>query len=286
MAQLHSAKDSIILRNGVGLPCVGFGTWKLSNDDTGVAAVCQALEDGYRHIDTAPSYGNEEAVGNALVRTGFPREEVFVTTKVWNTDRGYNQTLNAFEASRKKLGLHYVDLYLIHWPAAKGIETDWQRTNQETWRALETLYLDGLVKAIGVCNFRSHHLDPLMESAEMLPMVNQIEMHPGCNQQVTRDFCKRNGIMVEAWAPLGRGSILNNELLVDIAASYGCTVAQLCLRWCLQRSAVPLPKSINAGRIAENARIFWFDITEDDLQRIDGLDPLGQSGLDPDTVDF
>lgn len=146
--------------------------------------------------------------------------------------------------------------------------------------------MDGKVHAIGVSNFKPHHLEPLMDKAEILPMVNQIELHPGCNQKATREFCDRNDIVVEAWSPLGSGRVLENQLLIDIAASYGCTTAQLCLRWCLQRRAIPLPKSTDAGRISENARIFWFDITDEDLQRIDGLDPLGQSGLDPDTVDF
>ena len=286
MADLQSPNDRITLRNGYGIPCLGFGTWKMPDGETGIDAVHQALHDGYRHIDTAASYGNEATVGKALATGGVGREELFVTTKVWNTDRGYDATLKAFEESRKKLHLDYVDLYLIHWPAARGAEDEWQRTNAETWRALEALYLDGKVRAIGVSNFKPHHLEPLMDQAEVLPMVNQIELHPGCNQQATREFCNRHDIIVEAWSPLGSGRVLENQLLIDIAASYGCTVAQLCLRWCLQRRAIPLPKSTDAGRIAENARIFWFNITDEDLQRIDELDPLGQSGLDPDTVDF
>ena len=233
MADLQSPKDRITLRNGYGIPCLGFGTWKMPDGEVGIEAVHQALHDGYRHIDTAAAYDNEGTVGKALAAGGVSREDLFVTTKVWNTDRGYDAALKAFEESRKKLHLDYVDLYLIHWPDAKGAEAQWQRTNQETWRALETLYLDGKVRAIGVSNFK-----------------------------------------------------LENQLLIDIAASYGCTVAQLCLRWCLQRRAIPLPKSTDPARIAENARIFWFNITDEDLQRIDELDPLGQSGLDPDTVDF
>ena len=251
MADLQSPKDRITLRNGYGIPCLGFGTWKMPDGEVGIDAVHQALHDGYRHIDTAAAYDNEGTVGKALASGGVSREDVFVTTKVWNTDRGYDATLKAFEESRAKLHLDYVDLYLIHWPAAKGAEADWQRTNQETWRALETLYLDGLVRAIGVS-----------------------------------DFCNRHDIVVEAWSPLGSGRVLENQLLIDIAASYGCTVAQLCLRWCLQRRAIPLPKSTDPSRIAENARIFWFNITDEDLQRIDELDPLGQSGLDPDAIDF
>ena len=286
MADLQSPKDRITLRNGYGIPCLGFGTWKMPDGEVGIDAVHQALHDGYRHIDTAAAYDNEGTVGKAFASGGISREDLFITTKVWNTDRGYDATLKAFEESRAKLHLDYVDLYLIHWPAAQGAEAEWQRTNQETWRALETLYLDGLVRAIGVSNFKPHHLEPLMDAADILPMVDQIELHPGCNQEVTREFCNRHDIVVEAWSPLGSGRVLENQLLIDIAASYGCTVAQLCLRWCLQRRAIPLPKSTDPARIAENARIFWFDITDEDLQRIDELDPLGQSGLDPDTIDF
>ncbi len=286
MADLTSPQDKIALRNGYGVPCVGFGTWKTPEGETGLESIRQALRDGYRHIDTAAAYGNEATVGKALRESGVAREDVFVTTKVWNTNRGFEATLKAFEESRRKLDLAYVDLYLVHWPAARGPESEWQKTNAETWRALEKLYAEGLVRAIGVSNFKPRHLEPLMDSAEVLPMVNQIELHPGCNQDETRAFCDRHDIVVEAWAPIGRGAVLENPTLVDIAARYGCTVAQLCLRWCLQRRAIPLPKSTHAGRIAENARLFWFDIDQDDMRRIDALDPLGQSGLDPDTIDF
>ena len=166
MADLQSPKDRITLRNGYGIPCLGFGTWKMPDGEVGIDAVHQALHDGYRHIDTAAAYDNEGTVGKALASGGISREDLFITTKVWNTDRGYDATLKAFEESRAKLHLDYVDLYLIHWPAAQGAEAEWQRTNQETWRALETLYLDGLVRAIGVSNFKPHHLEPLMDAAD------------------------------------------------------------------------------------------------------------------------
>lgn len=286
MADLQSAQDAITLRNGYEIPCIGFGTWKMPEDEKGSESVHQALADGYRHIDTAAAYGNEKTVGEALAKSDVPREDVFVTTKVWNTDRGYDKTLSAFESSRKKLGLDYLDLYLIHWPASPHAHPDWKRTNAETWRALETLYVQGLVRSIGVSNFKPSHLEALMDEASILPMVNQIELHPGCNQLETRDFCDRNDIVMEAWSPLGAGRVLENRQLIEIAAVYGCTVAQLCVRWCLQRRAIPLPKSTNAGRIAENSRVFWFHISDEDLARIDALDPLGQSDLDPDTIDF
>ena len=276
-------------KNGDPIPQLGLGTWR-SEPSEAYRAVKEALRIGYRHIDCAAIYGNEKEVGQALrdsFREGIVRrEELFVTSKLWNSHHAPQDVEPAIRQTLSDLGLDYVDLYLIHWPAAQGAEAEWQRTNQETWRALETLYLDGLVRAIGVSNFKPHHLEPLMDAADILPMVDQIELHPGCNQEVTREFCNRHDIVVEAWSPLGSGRVLENQLLIDIAASYGCTVAQLCIRWCLQRRAIPLPKSTDAGRISENARVFWFDITDEDLQRIDELDPLGQSGLDPDTIDF
>ncbi len=286
MTEWKSVQDRVMLRNGCGIPCVGFGTYKMPNGQEGLEALHQALADGYRHIDTAALYGNEEMVGEALAKSDIPREELFVTTKVWNTDRGYDATLKAFEESRRKLRLDYVDLYLVHWPAAQGPEEEWKRTNADTWRALETLYEEGKARAIGVSNFKRRHLDPLLDGAKILPMANQIELHPGCSQQETREFCARHDIVVEAWSPLGHGRVLDNEVLAGIAARYGCTVAQLCLRWCLQRDAIPLPKSLNPERISENARVFWFDLSEDDLRLIDSLDPLGQSGLEPETIDF
>lgn len=283
---MESARDTIILRNGAGVPCVGFGTWKMPTGNVGEEAVHQALADGFRHIDTAAAYGNESTVGRALASSGLHRNEFFVASKVWNDDRGFDATLAAFDRTLTNLRLDYLDLYLIHWPAARGDKAACDEVNLDTWRALESLYLDGAVRAIGVCNFKAAHLQPLMDEAEILPMVDQIEMHPGCNQLDTREFCRRNDIIVEAWSPLASGRILENETLLDIAARCGCSVAQLCLRWCLQSHAIPLPKSVHPDRIAEDARVFWFEIPQEDMDRIDALDPLGQSGLDPDTIDF
>ncbi|OUO88907.1 aldo/keto reductase [Gordonibacter sp. An230] len=272
MARLESVKDRIELRNGTGVPCVGFGTWKLPEGEAGLDALGQALADGYRHIDTAEVYGTEPCVGRALRDSGVAREDLFVTSKVWNDHRGRDTALKAFEGSLERLGLDYLDLYLVHWPATQGADDEWQSTNRQTWRALEELYRDGRVRAIGVSNFERRHLEPLMDAADILPMVNQIELHPGCAQEETRSFCDRHDIVVEAWSPLGSGRVLGSALLADIAARYGCTTAQLCLRWCLQRSAIPLPKSADPARISENARVFWFDISEEDLRRIDELE--------------
>ena len=282
MADLQSPKDRITLRNGYGIPCLGFGTWKMPDGEVGIDAVHQALHDGYRHIDTAAAYDNEGTVGKALASGGVSREDVFVTTKVWNTDRGYDATLKAFEESRAKLHLDYVDLYLIHWPAAKGAEADWQRTNQETWRALETLYLDGLVRAIGVSNFKVRHLTRLIEQADIVPMVNQIELHPGLNQDETVSYCKEQHILVEAWGPLAQGKIFGNAEMQAIADRYGKNIAQIALRWILQRGILPLPKSVTRERIVSNAELFDFSLSPEDIKLIDRIRCEG-SGSDPDT---
>ena len=224
MARLESAKDRIELRNGTGVPCVGFGTWELPEGDAGLGALRQALADGYRHIDTAEAYGTEADVGRALRESGIAREELFVTSKVWNDHRGRDAALRAFEGSLERLGLEYLDLYLVHWPAVQGPDDEWQRTNRQTWRALEELYRDGRVRAIGVSNFKRRHLEPLMDAADILPMVNQIELHPGCAQKETRAFCDRHDIVVEAWSPLGRGRVLGSEALADIGAAVSALV--------------------------------------------------------------
>ena len=283
---MNGPHDTFVLRNGYEIPCLGFGTWKMPEGQEAIDAINVALDAGYRHFDTAAAYGNEESVGKALKQSGIDRSELFVTSKLWASDRGYESALAAFDASLKKLGFEYLDLYLIHWPAAKGPDEEWQKENADTWRALEKLYSEGYVRAIGVSNFKAHHLEPLMKASEIDPMVNQIEMHPGFPQQETRKFCDLSGILVEAWSPLGQGRVLDDDRLVQIAVSYDCTVAQLCIRWCLQNGAVPLPKSMTPERIRENADVFRFDIGADDMRKINELEQFGMSGLDPDEVDF
>ena len=283
---MNGPHDTFVLRNGYEIPCIGFGTWKMPNDQSTVDVIRTAVDAGYRHIDTAAAYDNEETVGKAIASLDIPRSEMFVTSKLWNTERGYESTLAAFDASMKKLGLEYLDLYLIHWPAARGSEEEWQKTNADTWRAFEKLYNDGFVRAIGVSNFKPHHLEPLMKESEIDPMVNQIEMHPGFPQTETRDFCDLSGILVEAWSPLGQGKVLDDDRLIEMAASYEVTVAQLCIRWILQNGAVPLPKSTTPERIRENADVFRFEISADDMRKINELEQFGMSGLDPDEVDF
>lgn len=277
--------DGFVLENGRKIPCIGYGTWQTPDGETAVASVKEAVRTGYRHIDAAACYGNEAGVGRGIYESGIARKELFVTSKVWNTERGYERTMAAFEKTLKDLSLDYLDLYLIHWPAASHQFDNWEEINLSTWKAMTELYKSGKVKAIGVSNFMPHHLKALMET-EVPPMVDQIEFHPGMMQEETLDYCRDKGILVEAWSPLGTGRMLANPVLKEIAGTYHKSVAQLCIRWCLQHSVLPLPKSVTPARIAENAEVFDFEITAEDMSRIDRMDNFGGSGLHPDQVDF
>lgn len=279
-------QDTYTLADDVQIPCIGFGTWQTPNGETAINSVKAALKAGYRHIDTAACYGNESSVGQAIKESGVPREEIFVTSKVWNTERGYEKTLAAFETTRAKLDLDYVDLYLIHWPAAANQFENWKEINAQTWRALEELYIKGKVKAIGVSNFLPHHLEALLEGAKVVPMVNQIEYHPGFMQAESVAFCKAHNILVEAWSPLGTGNVLNNETLIMMAQKYSKTVAQICIRWVLQHGLLPLPKSVTESRIIENTEVFDFEIKEEDMAIIDVIPFCGGAGINPDAINF
>lgn len=279
--------DTYKLQNGTELPCVGFGTWQTPDGETAVQAVKTAIESGYRHIDGAAVYGNEVSVGEGIragmEAAGVKREELFVTSKVWTTDRGYEKTLKACEKSLADFGLDYFDLYLIHWPAnGVSCEGDWDAMNLESWRAMIDLYKAGKVKAIGVSNFLPHHLKSLMET-EVPPMVDQIEFHPGWMQKETVAYCKENGIQLEAWSPIGSGAMFSNPTVLAMAEKYNKTVAHICIRWCLQHGFAPLPKSVTPSRIADNTNVFDFEISAEDMAVIDAMDVCGYSGNNPDT---
>ncbi|MBS2770856.1 aldo/keto reductase [Anoxybacteroides rupiense] len=275
---MKSITDSALLSNGVKMPWLGLGVYKVSNGDEVIKAVRTALEIGYRHIDTASFYENEEGVGQAIKESGIPREQLFVTTKVWNTEQGYEETLQAFKRSANKLGLEYVDLYLVHWPV--------KETYKETYRALEKLYKEGFVRAIGVSNFHIHHLENLMTDCEIKPMVNQVEYHPRLTQQELHAFCRKHQIQLEAWSPLMRGVLLEEPILVDIANKYGKSPAQVILRWDLQNQVVTIPKSVTPQRIKENAEIFDFELTAEEMERIHSLNQNKRIGKNPNDFDL
>ncbi|MBR6768002.1 MAG: aldo/keto reductase [Clostridia bacterium] len=282
---MKKVTDSFVLSNGILIPCLGFGTWQ-SPPDEAASSVRHALLSGYRHIDTAAQYGNEPDVGRGIRESGVPREEIFLTTKLWNDERGYETTLRAFERSLKNLETDYIDLYLIHWPATPHRFENWQELNLGTWRAFEKLYKEGRIRAIGISNFMPHHMKPLLDACEIVPMVNQIEIHPGMLQPETVKASQEQGMLIEAWSPLGTGRMLKNETLMQIASKYNVSTAQLCLRYALQHGYLPLAKSVTPSRIDENMKIFDFEISAEDMAFIDAMPYFGGSGFDPDKVDF
>lgn len=269
----------IILNNGVEMPQLGFGVWQVP-DDEAEAAVATALEAGYRSIDTAAIYGNEEGTGKAIAASGIAREELFVTTKLWNTDQGYDTTLRAFDASLEKLGLDHVDLYLIHWPLpSKGLAVD-------TYKAFEKIQADGRAKSIGVSNFLPEHLEQLLAETSVIPAVNQIELHPHLQQHASREFHAEQGIATEAWSPLGQGKgLLEVPAIVAIARKHGRTPAQIVLRWHIQLGNVVIPKSVTPSRIKENIDVFGFELDPEDMAAISALNEDRRLGPDPASFD-
>ncbi|MGP4091387.1 aldo/keto reductase [Streptomyces sp. KR55] len=272
-----SSVPTVTLNNGVEIPQLGFGVFQVPDEET-MAAVTHALEAGYRSIDTAAIYGNEAGVGRALATSDIAREDLFVTTKLWNADQGYDATLKAFDASLDNLGLDHVDLYLIHWPAPG------RDLYLETWKAIEKLAEDGRVHTAGVSNFQPGHLTRLLKSSDLVPAVNQIELHPGLQQRELRDLHAVHGIATEAWSPLAQGAVLNESVLREIATRHGKSPAQVVLRWHLQLGNVVIPKSVTPARIRENLDVFDFSLTVDEMASIATLDSDLRTGPHPDAL--
>lgn len=279
---MESLSSTRTLANGVKIPCIGYGTWQTPGGDVARNSVKKALELGYRHVDTATVYGNEASVGEGIRLSGVKREDVFLTTKQWTNERGFENTVAAAERALKTLGVDYLDLYLVHWPAVEKLSPDWAAINAETWRGFEKLYKDGKVRAIGVSNFMPAQLAALKERAEVQPMVDQVEFHPGYIQRNVLDYCRENGIVVEAWSPLGSGRLLADPLVNEIGAAHGKSAAQTCVRYALQHGIVPLPKSVTPERIAANADVFDFALTDAEMAALDAMPETGYSGYHPD----
>ncbi|SPS07337.1 aldo/keto reductase [Latilactobacillus sakei] len=274
------------LANGVQIPVLGFGTWQTPDGDTAIKSVKAALEAGYRHIDTAQAYQNEASVGTAIQESGVARQDLFLTTKIWNANHSYDLTMQSFEESLQKLQTDYVDLLLIHWPNPIDFRDNWEAANAETWRAMEDLYNAGKAKAIGVSNFRAHHLEALKKTAKVQPMVNQIFLAPGELEAETVQYSRDNGMLLEAYSPLGTGKIFDVPEMKTLAAKYQRSIPQIALRWSLQHGFLPLPKSVHANYIQENTQLFDFELTPEDMQTIDQLDGVVGKAKDPDTATF
>jgi diketogulonate reductase-like aldo/keto reductase len=275
---ISSIKDCTLLNNGLKMPWLGVGVHRINDGQDVEQAVRTALEIGYRSIDTATVYGNERGVGKMIRESSIPREDIFLTTKVWNIDQREKRILAAFEESLERLETEYVDLYLVHWPV--------KDCYQETWKVMEEIYQSGRAKAIGVSNFQAHHLEDILRDSQIVPAVNQIEFHPLLVQAELLNFCQERNIQVEAWSPLVEGQIVNVLSVQKIAEKYGKTPAQIALRWDLQHEVVTIPKSVHANRIAENTQIFDFELSQTDMRDLDALDEGKRVGPDPDNFDF
>ncbi|NLJ91280.1 MAG: aldo/keto reductase [Clostridiales bacterium] len=274
------------LSNKVSIPSIALGTWLSENGPVATNAVTDALNVGYRHIDTAMMYGNEESVGTAVKQSSIPRNEIFITTKLSNIVRGYKETIEAINKSLKLLQTDYIDLILIHWPNPIMFRDNWKEANAESWRAFEDMYKEGKLRAIGVSNFEPHHIEALLETATIAPMVNQIRISPGDEPSEIIEYCKEKNILVEAYSPLGKGKLMNDKVLTDLAEKYGKTVGQLILRWHLQKGYLPLPKSVTPSRIKENYEVFDFVIDQNDMDLISKVESPFDGPIIPDEITF
>ncbi len=265
---------------------IGYGTWGIENGNPTTQAVLTAMETGYRHVDTAASYGNDFAVGKAIKKCGIPREELFITNKLWMSARGFEDAIAFCKRTLKLMKLEYLDEYLIHWPASKSRDENWEEINAETWRAMEELHREGLVRIIGTSNFYEEHLQSLLKDCSIKPMVNQIEFHPGYYQNNLLTYCLQNGMIIEAWSPLGSGEVLGNECLKQIAEKYEKSVAAVCLNWCISHGVKPIVRSINEKRMKDNLTAWNFELSKEDIERIDALEGIGVFGVHPDDEDL
>ena len=276
----HHAND-YILNNKVPIPCNAFGTYQAAEGKS-AEVIGTAIRAGYRHFDTASIYGTERYVAEAIEKSGIPRGEFFLTSKVWKEDMGYEQTKVAFAKSLEQLNTSYLDLYLIHWPIPTPGYKDWKTLDLETWRAMEELYLEGKIRAIGVSNFLPHHIENLLQNSQITPAVDQLEYHPGYTQHAAVEYCQKHGILVEAWSPIGRKRVFEESLILELAEKYKVSPAQICLRFAFQNGVLPLPKSSSLERMKENQDIFSFEIAAEDMYRLETMPQVGWSGEHPD----
>lgn len=276
--------NNYILNNNLKVSNIAFGTWKFPNSDETTEIIKNAINSGYRYIDTAKAYENETYIGKGIGQSRINRKDIIIGGKLWNDDRGFDNIIKACKETIQRLNCEYLDVYLVHWPASKAVHENWKEINVETWKAMEHLYKLGLVKSIGVCNFKVNQLEELIKNIEIKPMINQIEFHPGFMQQDIVEYCKKKNILVEAWSPLGSGKMLKKEELKTIAAKYNKDVAQICIKWCLQNGVLPIPKTKNIERMKSNLDVFDFEISNEDMKYLNNLPYLGGSGLDSETI--
>lgn len=278
---MNSIKDCYTLNNGIQIPCIGFGTYKAAEGDN-IQILKTAIDAGYRYFDTASFYGTEEYLGEAIKQSQIPREEFFIVSKMWKEEMGYDKTKQAFADTLKRLGTDYLDMYLIHWPRPDAECQEWKKLDADTWRAMEELYEENRIKAIGLSNFLPHHIENILEHCKIKPAAVQLELHPGYMQEAAVRYCEEQGILLQAWSPIGRQRVLKESLLIELAEKYQVTPAQICLRFLIQRGIVPLPKSSSMERMKQNMDVFGFEISREDMYRIAVMPQAGWSGEHPD----